>query len=215
MALKKCKECGHEVITKAASCLNCGAVPKQKTVCFKYIGVIFLILVILVVIISLTGGDETSNAASGSSSTSVSSKSKPKADQKVYKEAETVHVGYNSYAVWQSWWSSSLSSNQFLDQRPNAMYLFVRLTVRNDDKKPRMVPPFKLLDENGAEYEASSNAWAVEGSIGILENLNPSVSKQGFVVFDVPKAHKYRLKLSGGYWSAKDAYVQLNPKDSR
>jgi hypothetical protein len=73
----------------------------------------------------------------------------------------------------------------------------------------------ELVDENGAEYEASTNAWAVEGSIGIIESLNPSVSKQGFVVFDVPKGHKYRMKLSGGFWSAEDAYVQLSPKDSR
>ena len=78
-----------------------------------------------------------------------------------------------------------------------------------------MVPPFTLLDENNQEYEASSNGWAVEGSIGILESLNPSVSKQGFVVFDVPYDHTYRLKLSGGYWSLQDAFIQLTPKSSR
>jgi hypothetical protein len=147
-----------------------------------------------------------------SRSSSGSSKSDQKAEKKVYKEGETVNVGYTSYAVWGSWWSSRLSNNQFLDERPNALYLFVDLTVRNNDKKARMVPPFKLVDETGAEYEASSNAWSVDGSIGIIESLNPSVSKQGFVVFDVPKERNYRLKLSGGYWSGEDTYVQLNPK---
>lgn len=78
-----------------------------------------------------------------------------------------------------------------------------------------MVPPFTLVDENGAEYEASSNGWVVEGSIGLLQSLNPSVSKRGFVVFDVPKNRKYRLKLSGGFWSLEDAYVQLYPSESR
>jgi hypothetical protein len=131
---------------------------------------------------------------------------------KVFNERETVNVGYTSYAVWHSWWSNQLSENEFLNQRPNAMYLFVELSVRNDDKKSRMVPPFTLIDEIGQEYEASSNAWAVQGSIGILDSLNPSVSKQGFVVFDVPQQHKYRIKLSGGYWSLQDAYVQLTPK---
>ena len=95
------------------------------------------------------------------------------------------------------------------------MYLFVDLSVRNNDKKARMVPPFKLVDDSGAEYQASSNGWAVQGSIGLLESLNPSVSKQGFVIFDVPQNRNYRLKLSGGYWAADDAFVQLTPKATK
>ena len=43
MALKKCKECGNEVSTKAASCPKCGAVLKKKTGCLGYIGAAFLI----------------------------------------------------------------------------------------------------------------------------------------------------------------------------
>ena len=141
-----------------------------------------------------------------------STRSDSTAQSKIYKEGEAVNVGYTSYVVWRSWWASRLSSNEFLDQRPNASYLFVDLTVRNDDKKARMVPPFKLVDENGSEYDSSPNSWAIEGSIEILESLNPSVSKQGIVVFDIPKDHQYRIKLSGGYWSSKDAYVELAPK---
>ena len=132
-----------------------------------------------------------------------------------HKEGDIVDVGYTTYAVWRSWWSTKLSDNQFLNQSPNAAYLFVELTVRNDDKKPRMVPPIRLIDENGAEYDASSNGYMVDGAIGILETLNPSVKTRGFIVFDVPKNRKFRMKLSGGYWSAADAYVQLKPKDKR
>jgi hypothetical protein len=213
MSLKKCKECGNEVSTKAASCPKCGAVLKTKVGCSGCLGWGLLIFVILVIIGYFT--NDITRKSSSSNTSSASSKTEPTAEKKVYKEGDSVHIGYTTYAVWQSWWSSKLSSNEFLDQRPNAMYLFVELMVRNDDKKARMVPPFKLVDENGAEYEASSNGWAVEGSIGILESLNPSVSKQGFVVFDVPKGRTYRLKLSGGYWSLEDAYVQLSPKQSR
>jgi F0F1-type ATP synthase epsilon subunit len=132
-----------------------------------------------------------------------------------YAEGETVNVAYTSYSVWYSWWSSQLSDNEFLDEPADAHYLFIELTVRNDDTEPRMVPPFKLIDEYGSEYETSANAWAVEGSIGILRTLNPSVSKQGFIVFDVPRDRSYRLKLSGGFWSTKDAFVEINPAASR
>lgn len=194
MALKKCKECGNDVSTKAASCPKCGVVLKKKTGYLGYIGAAFLIFIILGVIGSLLK-NETNRPTSRSSLSSVSSELKPKPERKVYKEGETVRVGYTTYTVFQSEWPSLWSSDLQFNQRPNAMYLLVLMAVRNDDKKARMIPPFKLVDENGAEYEATGI-----GSMGILESLNPSVSKQGSVVFDVPKVHKYRLKLSDGYW---------------
>lgn len=154
-------------------------------------------------------GVDDSGSSAGSSVSSSSSKSS--VPVQVYNTGETVHVGYTSYCVWRSWWSKRLSDNKFFDDRPDAMFLFVELTVRNDDKKARSIPPFELVDENGAEYEASSKAWAVDGSIGVLESLNPSVQKKGFIVFDVPTNHEYRLKVSGGYWSAEDAFIALEP----
>ncbi len=134
---------------------------------------------------------------------------------KVYNTGETLHVGYTSYCVWRSWWSKRLSDNQFLDNQPDAMFLFVELIIRNNDKKARTIPPFYLIDENGAEYETSSKAWSVDGSIGALDSLNPSVQKQGIIVFDVPTNHNYKLKVSGGYWSTEDALITLTPKQGK
>lgn len=214
MALKKCKECGNEVSTKAESCPKCGAVLKKKTGCLGYIGAGFLILIVYIGVIGSLrdGGSKKSTSPSSSKPSSVSSQPKSKPEAKVYKERETVNIGYTSYAVWRSWWSYRLSDNEFLDQRPDAMFLFVELIVRNDDKKPRSIPPFKLIDENGAEYETSSKAWVVEGSIGVLDSLNPGVKKQGFIIFDVPQSHNYKLKVSGGYWSGDDALIEISPK---
>jgi len=105
-----------------------------------------------------------------------------------------------------------LSINQFLNERPAAIYLFVDLTVRNDDKKARSVPSFKLVDENGAEYETTSKVWAVEQSFGVLDSLNPGVERRGVIVFDVPQHRNYKLKVSGGYWSHENALVEISPK---
>uniref|UniRef100_A0A6M3J1D6 Uncharacterized protein n=1 Tax=viral metagenome TaxID=1070528 RepID=A0A6M3J1D6_9ZZZZ len=211
MAMKNCKECGNEVSTKAVSCPKCGAVLKKKTGCLGYIGAGILILFVLGVIGHLMsdGSNKTTSTTSSKKSSSVSPKPKV---QKTYKEGETVNIGYTSYAVWRSWWSSKLSDNQFLDDKPDAMFLFIDLTIRNDDKKARSIPPFKLVDENGAEYETTSKGWAVEGSIGVLASLNPGVEKKGTIVFDVPQSHSYKLNLSGGYWSGEDAFVTIAPK---
>ena len=45
MALKKCKECGHEVSTKAESCPHCGAKQKRKGIgCLGCFGVILILI---------------------------------------------------------------------------------------------------------------------------------------------------------------------------
>ncbi len=214
MALKNCKECGRVVSSNAPSCPHCGAVLKKKIGCLGYIGALFLICIIFGVMTDEPeeNGARTSNASSPfPSSPAQGSRSEEIKEIKVYHEGEAVFVGYTSYAVNRCWWSPFLSYNPYINQGPDAMYLFIDLEVRNDDTKPRTIPPFMLVDERGAEYESSSDGWAVSGSIGALDSLNPSVIKQGLVVFDVPQGPKYRLKLSGGYWSNEEAFVQLNP----
>jgi hypothetical protein len=96
-----------------------------------------------------------------------------------------------------------------LDEEANASWLFVKVAVRNRDKKARMIPPFKLLDESGSEYDTSSKAWAVADSLGVFEELNPSVMKEGYILFDVPKDHQYKLLVCGGYWSPAEALIVL------
>lgn len=133
----------------------------------------------------------------------------------IYKEGNTVSIGYTSYLILKSYWETQLSDNLFLDQlsKPDAMFLFVELIVKNDDTKARMIPPFKLIDENGAEYETSSKSEIlVKEAIKIMDTLNPDVQKHGYIVFDIPQNHKYKLKISGGIWSGKSALIELSPK---
>jgi hypothetical protein len=92
------------------------------------------------------------------------------------------------------------------------MYLFVHVTVRNDDKQVRSIRPFKLIDENGAAYEATSKGWTNDEAIGVVENFNPGVQKTGVLIFDIPQHHTYNLKVSGGYWSEGEAMVGRSPK---
>jgi hypothetical protein len=214
MAIKKCKECGMGVSTSAKVCPHCGK--KYPTGGFTWPAKIFLIFILLVVIGQLFGhSDQSSKSNNNSVDVKSQSHETPKLQGKIYKEGDTVHVGYTSYAAWRSWWSKRLSDNQYLDNKPDAMFLFVELSVRNNDKKARTIPPFKLIDENGAEYETSSKAWSIEHSIGALDSLNPSVRKQGIIVFDVPTNNTYKLKVSGGYWSEEDALILLLPNQDK
>jgi hypothetical protein len=201
MALVKCQECGQEVSQKAGSCPKCGAPINKKTSVITWIVAGLFALWLIGSLSSKSGG----SSSTPESTSANSSKSAPIA----YKIGDNAHIGYTSYVVWKAFYRNQLSDNQFLNQAPDATYLFVELTVRNDDKQARTIAPFKLVDENGAEYETSSKAWSVDGGIGILDSLNPSVSKKGYIVFDVPRGKQYKLKISGGYWSADEAIVDL------
>ncbi len=138
-------------------------------------------------------------------------KQAPEPRIEICKENELVSIGYTSYRVLKSEWTSRLSHSRPPDQKPNAMFLLIELTVRNGDSKPRSIPPFRLIDQNGAEYETSSKSVYIEDSIDILDSLNPGVQKHGFIVFDIPKGHHYNLKVSGGYWSDEYAIIMLSP----
>lgn len=125
-----------------------------------------------------------------------------------YKMGTTVSVGYTSYVIWSAKWVNKISDNTYLNEKPNANFLLVNITVRNNDKKARQIPPFKLVDEYGAEYQTSSKL-GLDNAIGILDSLNPDVSKRGNILFDVPKYRKYKLQLDGGFWSAEKKTVEL------
>jgi hypothetical protein len=90
-ALKKCKECGNEVSTKAESGPKCGAVLKTKTGCLGYIGAVFLILIILGVIGFLMEKGTKSPTSFSSRQASTSK------EVKIYKEGETVLFGIHSF----------------------------------------------------------------------------------------------------------------------
>lgn len=128
--------------------------------------------------------------------TAVAERAEPRTESSgpiIHKMGEQLSVGYISYVVWRAKWTNQLSNGRF----PNATFLLLFVGVRNDDTKPRTIPPFTLIDENGSEY-ARSVSW-LEDEIGTHDALNPRVQTQGTIVFDIPRDRKYKLKVSGGY----------------
>ena len=152
----------------------------------------------------------------GCKSSANSDSSDPAASQPTsHTTGENVKIGYMEYKVFDSWFTNQLSDKGYLNTPPDAQYLFVDLQMQNDDKEQRTIPEFKLIDENNAEYGTSDKAWGAEGSVGVLQDLNPGVSKRGLVIFDVPANHTYKLKVSGGYWSAENTVISLSPSTKK
>ena len=91
-------------------------------------------------------------------------------------------------------------------ETPDAAFLVVDLFIRNNDRTASTMPPLKLVDMEGREYDESSTF--VPGSFSVFKKLNPGVSSHGYVVFDVPRG-SYKLRLSGGFESGDTALIDL------
>jgi hypothetical protein len=127
---------------------------------------------------------------------------------KAFVAGDSVSVGYMAYRMNTAEWL------HFVDgmDRPKASYLVIDIAVKNNDRQARTIPSFQLVDERGAEYDSDSGAWRMRRPhIGALDELNPGVVTTGAIVFDVPKEHTYRLKVSGGYWSDATALIEILP----
>jgi len=119
-----------------------------------------------------------------------------------YEAGSWVRVGDLSYLVSGAYWTRKI-------ERSNAHFLVVDLTVRNDDDESRYIPDFELVDDRGATH--SRTTTNADGALGVLDELNPRVEKQGYVAFKVPPGN-YKLKVSSrAVWSRDHAFIELKP----
>jgi len=146
-------------------------------------------------------------ASSGSSTQSTLSSNSTQPTEVRHKLNTDVFVGYWAYRCISAHWQRSIGS-EYTAQYPDARFLVVDLAIRNNDKTASALPPVKLVDSDGREYDESSKGIFMENSFGILKSLNPGVSSRGYVVFDVP-AGKYALKVSGGFTSGESGLIEL------
>jgi hypothetical protein len=137
--------------------------------------------------------------------------SQPKVAEKptVYSLNESFKVGYTRYNVTGIQWKRRLG-NAYFGKDADSRYLLVNITVKNEDKENRAIPPFTLEDENGATYDTSPDAMYLGDKAIFLDSLNPGVQKSATLVFDVPPDNHYMLVVSGGFWSGEEARVTLN-----
>ena len=124
-----------------------------------------------------------------------------------HKIGDTVIVGKWAYRCHGTSWERSIGT-EYPKQYPDAEFLVVDLTIRNNDRTASILPPLRLIDAEGREYEESSKGIFIDHSFGLLKSVNPTVSSSGYALFDVPQG-KYRLKVSGGFTSDEWQLIDL------
>lgn len=72
-------------------------------------------------------------------------------------------------------------------------FLFIRINIFNNSDHPLRIPGFTLEDSLGRTYVTASRARLFRNVIWEGESLNPGLSKDGYLVFDVPRLHGFEL----------------------
>ena len=209
MSMKKCKECGKDVSSKAKVCPNCGK--KLKMGFFKKMLIVFGVIIIIIIIAS-TGNKETSPSASSTNQLKTEQKSKESITAKIGDE---ITVGHFVYRVNNIQYKKTIG-NEFASETADGVFLIINISIKNQSKETRTLDGsmFKLVDSDDIVFEHSNKGstalMMVDMETLFLKECQPKIQTSGYLVFEVPnRTDKYLLQLSGGFWSGATASVVL------
>lgn len=131
-----------------------------------------------------------------------------------YREHDVVRLRWTSYVVGESWWSDQIDVGGHSVYKPDARWLSITIGVRNTGKRPHQVPSFRLTDGKGATFAPT---WILSGTgrLRDYEVLNPDVSTEGVLRFDVPDDRNYMLLVEDVDPSEDCAVIKLAPRSPR
>lgn len=162
--------------------------------------------------------DKVKVASTNTSSSDNATSNSPVSDKPDYKKiGDQIEVGNFSYRVNSAKFAKTVGSD-FAQKTADGIFLIVNVSFRNNDSEEHTLDNsfFKLTDENGTEFESSTDGEAALEMSGqetlFLKQCNPQITKSGLLIFEVPGKKVYDLHLSGGFWSGKTAVVKLTTK---
>lgn len=183
---------------------------------FKELSLVKKILC-LVVILGIIG-----IAASGSSNGETKKKEQKKdeptnevtEEKKEYKIGEVAKVGEVDYLINNVEVTKKIGS-EYVNTTAQDTFLIIDISITNNEKGSLSVADtfFKLLNGEN-EYSAdSTGAIYLNDSSIIFKELNPGVTLQGKIVFDVPEsvamANETKLQVQTGVWGSEKDVISL------
>jgi hypothetical protein len=192
--------------------------PRRRSGLGAILAFIFLVVGLLFVVFAINGsssnhdGDNKTTETDNASTVEPTTVEPQSTKEKTGYIGETVQVGYWSYRINGSQWLPFLDSYGTME-RPDAAFLVLDISARNDDRTASTLPPIKLINEAGQEFSESSAGAMSSGFFGPLKELNPGVTSRGMVAFDVPQG-AYMVLLPGGFTSSAKFKVELSQNPS-
>ncbi len=121
-----------------------------------------------------------------------------------------VQLGPLIYNVMETSWKSQLGGGPAA-RIPKNRFLLVKLTVTNGGGQTSSIPEMALVNAAGLNFqEITEGVESVPKWLGVLRNLAPVQTDEGYVVFDVPLgAYKLQVSDGGDIGSEKKALIEI------
>ena len=212
--MKICKSCRKEIDDKATKCPNCQTDQRNWFMKHKIVTGI-LGIIIFFVLVGAIGGSKSSSttSASSNSNTNTSATTNTTTDQgqpqvKQAKVGDTVTDGDLGFTV-QSVSIASTIGNSFTTKTAQGVFYVLTVKIQNNGKDTKTInaSDFKVTDSQGRKFDYSTDGQlAMEETNGgtsfFLQQVQPSLSVTGKIVFDVPKdATGLKLLAQGGLFT--------------
>jgi hypothetical protein len=122
-----------------------------------------------------------------------------------FRMGERVQVGPLTYQVLESDWRNELGGG---GRTPKERYLFMKVSITNGSRSQVAVPGFTIEGSGKTFTELSEDMDKVDNWLGLLRNVGPAQTEQGWIVFDAPMA-AYKLTVTDGGEVGSERYAHI------
>lgn len=180
---------------------------------FKEMSMIKKILcVVLIVVVAgavVSGGNgETKNESKNKETKEVSQK------KKTYGIGETVKIDDVDYLINNVEVTKQIGG-EYVNTTANDTFLIIDISITNNKKESLSISDscFKLLNGENEYSTDSTGAIYLEDNSIIFKELNPGVTLQGKIIFDIPEGiandNKSILQIKSGLWGNEKDIISL------
>jgi hypothetical protein len=144
-------------------------------------------LILLFILIGAFSGDDA--GVETSSSEEIGEENVIEEETKeVYELGDKVEVGSFAY-TFNSFKRASSIGNSFLNEQADGEYIIFEVSVENIGSESESLTDdnFKLIDDQDREHSVNMDGMLTLDDSLNFETLNPGISKDGKLVFDVPE----------------------------
>lgn len=206
--MKKCKSCQKEIDPKATKCPHCQS--DQRNWFMKH-KITTAILVIIVIAMASSGGKGTTNSTTGSDSKKAESTAPKMAGlNQPAQDEDLVFTVKNVEKV-------KTLGNSFYPKKSQGTFYVVNVNIENKGKKTVIFDTSmaKVKDSEGREFERSidgQTAKIMQDSKTdlFLQQIQPSLSVDGSLVFDLPDVVKNPVIVLKGSIFGQGVEVKLD-----
>jgi hypothetical protein len=138
----------------------------------------------------------------------VAAPARPTESVAVHRIADVFIVGAWEYSVsavaWQDLYKPAIDKTVW--PSPGHKFLVIRLTICNIGQEAALPPPPRLLGHDGVQFDVR---FTTGDGPAVDDPLAPDRHYKRQIVFDVPPDKSYKLVLSGGWLSDRQAIVEM------